>query len=121
MTKPVSVAGFVGYNHCHTPRHRIKEVLDVSLGYSSQCGFLIFPKRSGKKVVYPSLVVVKAWSASFRLVIYRENKQAKEAIQSDGGSAECMEGLRTPKPQPQMKRWLFSVPTMRTRVCTGEI
>ncbi|GFT30946.1 hypothetical protein TNCV_1683201 [Trichonephila clavipes] len=35
MTKPVvSVAAIVGYNRCHTPRHRIKDTLDVSLGYS---------------------------------------------------------------------------------------
>ncbi|GFU42387.1 uncharacterized protein TNCV_4555281 [Trichonephila clavipes] len=36
MTKSVvSVANFAGYNRCHTPRHRIKEALDISLGYSS--------------------------------------------------------------------------------------
>ncbi|GFW64276.1 hypothetical protein TNCV_2415261 [Trichonephila clavipes] len=36
MTKSiVSVAAIVGYKCCHTPRHRIKEVFDVSLGYSS--------------------------------------------------------------------------------------
>ncbi|GFV58250.1 uncharacterized protein TNCV_4019871 [Trichonephila clavipes] len=36
MTKSVvGVAAIVGYNRCHTPRHRIKEDLDVSLGYSS--------------------------------------------------------------------------------------
>ncbi|GFU93918.1 hypothetical protein TNCV_1661411 [Trichonephila clavipes] len=36
MTKSVvSVAAIVGYNRCHTLRHRIKEALDVSLWYSS--------------------------------------------------------------------------------------
>ncbi|GFV54155.1 hypothetical protein TNCV_1027271 [Trichonephila clavipes] len=40
----VSVAAIVGYNRCHTPRHRIKEPLDVSLGYSNSCGFHILPK-----------------------------------------------------------------------------
>ncbi|GFX01206.1 transposable element Tcb1 transposase [Trichonephila clavipes] len=40
MTKSVvSVAAIVGYNHCHTPRHRIKEALDVSLGYRSPSSF----------------------------------------------------------------------------------
>ncbi|GFW36674.1 uncharacterized protein TNCV_1956741 [Trichonephila clavipes] len=28
----VSVDVIIGYNWCHTPRHRIKEALDVSLG-----------------------------------------------------------------------------------------
>ncbi|GFW94199.1 hypothetical protein TNCV_1979391 [Trichonephila clavipes] len=36
MTKSVvSVAAIVGYNRSHTPRHKIKEALEVSLGYSS--------------------------------------------------------------------------------------
>ncbi|GFU64567.1 hypothetical protein TNCV_305061 [Trichonephila clavipes] len=35
MTKSVvRVTTIVGYNRCHTPRHRIKKALDVSLGYS---------------------------------------------------------------------------------------
>ncbi|GFV02541.1 HTH_Tnp_Tc3_2 domain-containing protein [Trichonephila clavipes] len=34
--------------------------------------------------VYPGLVIVQIWSTRFRLVIDRENKQANEAIQSDG-------------------------------------
>ncbi|GFX88502.1 transposable element Tc1 transposase [Trichonephila clavipes] len=39
MTKSaVSVEFTVGYNHCHKPRHGIKEALNVSLGYSSPCG-----------------------------------------------------------------------------------
>ncbi|PRD34972.1 UNVERIFIED_CONTAM: hypothetical protein NCL1_12936 [Trichonephila clavipes] len=33
----VSVASIVVYNRCHTPRHRIKEALDVWVGYSSPC------------------------------------------------------------------------------------
>ncbi|GFX78027.1 uncharacterized protein TNCV_971811 [Trichonephila clavipes] len=40
----VSVASIVGYNRCHTPRHTIKNALDVSLAYSSSCGFHILPK-----------------------------------------------------------------------------
>ncbi|GFV96176.1 uncharacterized protein TNCV_1871361 [Trichonephila clavipes] len=52
MTKSeVSLSAIVGYNRCHTPRHRIKEALDVSLRYSTTCGFIILPKliwfRSG--------------------------------------------------------------------------
>ncbi|GFT24122.1 hypothetical protein TNCV_2063731 [Trichonephila clavipes] len=43
----VSVTVIVGYNPCHTPRHRTKETLDVSLEYSSPCGFHILPKLSG--------------------------------------------------------------------------
>ncbi|GFW19538.1 hypothetical protein TNCV_1604301 [Trichonephila clavipes] len=44
-TKSVdSVATIVGYTHCHMSRHSIKEVLDVSLGYSSPCGFHILQK-----------------------------------------------------------------------------
>ncbi|GFY26294.1 uncharacterized protein TNCV_24921 [Trichonephila clavipes] len=36
MTKSiVNVAAIVGYNRCPTPRHRIEESLDVSLGYKS--------------------------------------------------------------------------------------
>ncbi|GFW47866.1 hypothetical protein TNCV_2400531 [Trichonephila clavipes] len=40
------VVAIVGYNHCHTSRHRIKEALDVSLRQSSlyPCGFQILPK-----------------------------------------------------------------------------
>ncbi|GFY16937.1 hypothetical protein TNCV_3689951 [Trichonephila clavipes] len=34
----------VGYNHYLTPRHRIKETLDVTLGYSNPCDFHILPK-----------------------------------------------------------------------------
>ncbi|GFX77707.1 hypothetical protein TNCV_1106241 [Trichonephila clavipes] len=72
-----------------------------------------------QRVVYPRPVVVQAWTTRFRLVIDRENKQAKEAIQSDGlrrtlehcgpcvvphyavgiwlmASAECMGGPRAP-------------------------
>ncbi|GFX33371.1 uncharacterized protein TNCV_812331 [Trichonephila clavipes] len=45
MTKSVaSIDAIVGYNHCHTPRHRINEAFDVSLGYSSRCGIHILPK-----------------------------------------------------------------------------
>ncbi|GFT87747.1 uncharacterized protein TNCV_4000961 [Trichonephila clavipes] len=45
MTKSVvSVAAIVDYNHCHTARHRVKEALDVFLGYSSPCGFHILQK-----------------------------------------------------------------------------
>ncbi|GFS92832.1 uncharacterized protein TNCV_1162201 [Trichonephila clavipes] len=42
----VSAAAIMGCNHCHTPRHRIKEALDVSLGYgyNSPRGFHILPK-----------------------------------------------------------------------------
>ncbi|GFW68215.1 hypothetical protein TNCV_1880971 [Trichonephila clavipes] len=49
----VSVAAIVGYNHFHTLRHRIKEALDVSLGYSSPCGFPIMPKLIWCRMVYP--------------------------------------------------------------------
>ncbi|GFX62863.1 hypothetical protein TNCV_3351891 [Trichonephila clavipes] len=45
MTKlVVSVATIVGYNRCHTLRHRIKKALDVSLGYSSPFDFRVLPK-----------------------------------------------------------------------------
>ncbi|GFX50708.1 hypothetical protein TNCV_2722941 [Trichonephila clavipes] len=45
MTKSVvSVTAIVGYNSSYTPRYRIKEALDVSLGYNSPCGFHILPK-----------------------------------------------------------------------------
>ncbi|GFT94540.1 hypothetical protein TNCV_1490601 [Trichonephila clavipes] len=43
-TSTVRVAASVGYNRGHTTRHRIKEALDVSLGYSSQYGFHMLPK-----------------------------------------------------------------------------
>ncbi|GFY22822.1 hypothetical protein TNCV_2180831 [Trichonephila clavipes] len=44
MTKSVvSVSIHVGYNHCHTPRYRIKEAMNVSLGYSSPCDLHILP------------------------------------------------------------------------------
>ncbi|GFT14351.1 MPN domain-containing protein [Trichonephila clavipes] len=39
----VRIATIVGYNCCHIPRHRIKEALDVFLGYSSPCGINILP------------------------------------------------------------------------------
>ncbi|GFT74172.1 uncharacterized protein TNCV_5027041 [Trichonephila clavipes] len=45
MKKSVaSAAVIVGYNPCKPPRPRIKEALDVSLGYSSPCGVHILPK-----------------------------------------------------------------------------
>ncbi|GFS87439.1 hypothetical protein TNCV_207571 [Trichonephila clavipes] len=45
MTNSVaSAAAIVGCNRCHTSRHRIKEALGLSLGYSIPCGFHIFPK-----------------------------------------------------------------------------
>ncbi|GFW06409.1 hypothetical protein TNCV_2187441 [Trichonephila clavipes] len=74
-----------------------------------------------QRLVYPEPVVVKACTTRFRLAIDRENKQAKEAIQSDGqrtfehcvprvvahypvgiwlmASAECMKGPRAPTSQ----------------------
>ncbi|GFW07638.1 unconventional myosin-Va [Trichonephila clavipes] len=65
--------------------HGINEVLDVSLWYSSPCGFPILPKliwcRSGRCIPWP--VVVQACTIHFRLPIDREIKQAKESIQSD--------------------------------------
>ncbi|GFW08895.1 uncharacterized protein TNCV_3474491 [Trichonephila clavipes] len=52
MTKStVRAATIVGYNRCHTPRQRIKESFDVSMEYSSSCGFHMFSKlcwRSGE-------------------------------------------------------------------------
>ncbi|GFU56660.1 hypothetical protein TNCV_3930531 [Trichonephila clavipes] len=52
----------------------------------SPCGFDILPKVDLvlQRVVYHGLVVVQAWLTRFRLAIDQENKQAKEAIQSDG-------------------------------------
>ncbi|GFY23869.1 uncharacterized protein TNCV_3536631 [Trichonephila clavipes] len=45
MTKSViSVTTIVGYNYCHTPQHRTKEALDVSLECISPCGFRILQK-----------------------------------------------------------------------------
>ncbi|GFW73993.1 hypothetical protein TNCV_545171 [Trichonephila clavipes] len=45
MTKSVvSVATTVGYTHSNTPHCRIKEASNVSLRYSSSCGFHILPK-----------------------------------------------------------------------------
>ncbi|GFU28448.1 hypothetical protein TNCV_1938361 [Trichonephila clavipes] len=45
MTKSVvSVAVIVGYNRCLMSRHGIEEASDVSLKYSSPCGFPILPK-----------------------------------------------------------------------------
>ncbi|GFX33171.1 hypothetical protein TNCV_2353401 [Trichonephila clavipes] len=75
-----------------------------------------------QQLVYPEPIVVQAWTTRFRLVIDRANKQAKEAIQSDGyrrtlehcvplvvvhypvgiwlmASAECMGGPQAPTPQ----------------------
>ncbi|GFV71701.1 hypothetical protein TNCV_3534891 [Trichonephila clavipes] len=44
MTKSaVNVASIVGYNHCHMPRHKIKDTLVEYLGNSSSCGFHILP------------------------------------------------------------------------------
>ncbi|GFT43084.1 hypothetical protein TNCV_5119501 [Trichonephila clavipes] len=84
MTKSVViVAAIVGYNRCHTPRHKIKEALDVSLGYSSSCGSRILPKLIWQRVVYPGPVVVQTWIKRFQLTIDQERKQAKEVIQSD--------------------------------------
>ncbi|GFW32529.1 hypothetical protein TNCV_676871 [Trichonephila clavipes] len=40
----VSVSDIVGYSHCYAPQHKSKEALDVSLGYTSPCGFSILPK-----------------------------------------------------------------------------
>ncbi|GFX10533.1 hypothetical protein TNCV_2583551 [Trichonephila clavipes] len=62
-----------------------------------------------QRVVYPIPVFVQAWTTRFRLAIDRVNKQAKEAIQSDGTifsmhnatvqqpltSNEAMDALRT--------------------------
>ncbi|GFW19057.1 hypothetical protein TNCV_253871 [Trichonephila clavipes] len=83
MTK--SAAVIVGYNRYHTPTHRIKKAMDVSLGYSSLYFYYILPKLiwcdSG---LYPVPVVAQAWTTRFRFTIDRENKQIKEAIQSDG-------------------------------------
>ncbi|GFV46982.1 hypothetical protein TNCV_3033791 [Trichonephila clavipes] len=81
----VSVAAIVGYNHCNTHFHRIKEALDVPLRYSSPCDFHILAKGNlmQQRVVYPGLVIVQVWITRFLLVIDRENKQAKEAIHSD--------------------------------------
>ncbi|GFV63675.1 hypothetical protein TNCV_1962211 [Trichonephila clavipes] len=36
---------------------------------------------------HPGSIVVQGWTTRFRLVIDLESKQAKEAIQSDGGVA----------------------------------
>ncbi|GFW51734.1 uncharacterized protein TNCV_1186661 [Trichonephila clavipes] len=45
MTKSVvSVNAIVDYSRCRTPRQRIKEASDVSLGYSRPCGFHLLPK-----------------------------------------------------------------------------
>ncbi|GFV98333.1 transposable element Tc3 transposase [Trichonephila clavipes] len=56
MTKSeVSVVAIVDYSLCHTPRHRIKEALDVSLGYSSPCGFHVLSElircNSGRRIL----------------------------------------------------------------------
>ncbi|GFT05043.1 hypothetical protein TNCV_530981 [Trichonephila clavipes] len=40
----VSVATIVGFNRCHTPRHRLKDALDVSLEYGCLCGLDMLPK-----------------------------------------------------------------------------
>ncbi|GFV47313.1 hypothetical protein TNCV_4829691 [Trichonephila clavipes] len=40
----VSVATIAGCNHFHRPWYRIKEALDISLGYSNPCRFRILPK-----------------------------------------------------------------------------
>ncbi|GFU73438.1 hypothetical protein TNCV_3052221 [Trichonephila clavipes] len=46
MTKSeVRVAAILGCNHCHTPRHVIKEALDVCLGNSNPFGLHILPKK----------------------------------------------------------------------------
>ncbi|GFV53798.1 uncharacterized protein TNCV_1592211 [Trichonephila clavipes] len=82
-------AAIVGYNHFHTPRHKIKEALDVPavpLGYSSPCGFPVLPKliwcSSGECIQGESC---EAWTTiHFRLAIDRENKQVKKAIQFYG-------------------------------------
>ncbi|GFU44040.1 hypothetical protein TNCV_4963521 [Trichonephila clavipes] len=78
MTKSlVSVAGIVGYNHYHTPRHRIKEVLDVSLKFSSSWGIHIWPKIiwCSSMVMYPRVVVMQSWTTLFGLVINRKARQ----------------------------------------------
>ncbi|GFU64261.1 hypothetical protein TNCV_3780721 [Trichonephila clavipes] len=62
MTKSVvSVIAIVGYNCCHTPRHRFNETLDVSLGYSSPCGFHILPNLiwSSSEFCIPGLSLYK--------------------------------------------------------------
>ncbi|GFS62971.1 uncharacterized protein TNCV_2054461 [Trichonephila clavipes] len=78
----VSIAAIKDYNSCHTPRHRIKEALDVSLGYSSPCGFHILPKliwcSIGWCIPVQSLCKHGPHVSDWR---DRENKQAKKAIQ----------------------------------------
>ncbi|GFV59462.1 hypothetical protein TNCV_4921531 [Trichonephila clavipes] len=74
MTKSVaSVAAIGDYNHCHMPRQRIKEALDVSLEYSSPCGFHILPNliccTSEWCIGWGGPIVVQAWTMRFRLTI----------------------------------------------------
>ncbi|GFV78577.1 hypothetical protein TNCV_1888831 [Trichonephila clavipes] len=78
----VNVAAIVGNNRCHTPGYRIKRALDVSLGVQ-QSMWLPHIAKFGpvlQRVVFPGSDVVQSWIILFRLVIDRENKQAKKAL-----------------------------------------
>ncbi|GFX12604.1 hypothetical protein TNCV_3157251 [Trichonephila clavipes] len=44
MKLVVNADVIAGYNRFHTPRHRIKDTLDVTSGYSSPCSFHRLPK-----------------------------------------------------------------------------
>ncbi|GFX61753.1 hypothetical protein TNCV_1382511 [Trichonephila clavipes] len=78
----------VGYNHCHTLLHGIKEALDASFGYSSPCGgFHILPKlicgvaESG--VSRSSHCAIRD-HIFFPLAIDWENKHSKEQFNLKG-------------------------------------
>ncbi|GFS50258.1 hypothetical protein TNCV_3491 [Trichonephila clavipes] len=70
----VSVAAIVGYNHCHMPRHRIKEALDISLEYSSHVASAYCQIRPGVSRASRFAKINHMFSRD------RENKQAKETI-----------------------------------------
>lgn len=75
MTKSVlSVTAIVGYNCCHTPRHRIKKTLIVSFGCSNPCGFHIFSKPGVAAGGVSQASRCVSIDTHFRLAIDRDNK-----------------------------------------------
>ncbi|GFT92854.1 hypothetical protein TNCV_740231 [Trichonephila clavipes] len=88
-----TAAAFENQNGSQPIRHRFElsflmkvDVTEASKGaaVSLRLSHIAKVDLVQQRMVYPELVVVQAWTTSFRLMIDRENKQAKEAIQSDG-------------------------------------
>ncbi|GFU50312.1 hypothetical protein TNCV_301451 [Trichonephila clavipes] len=80
----VSVAAIFGYNHCLTPRHRIRLwIYSWGTAVSMRLPHIAKVDLVWQQVVYLRTVIVQGWTTRFQLAINRKNEQAKEAIQFD--------------------------------------